>query len=240
MDHIVLNLGGQKFFTTKDTLLPKRDDDRNFFTGFFSAVFTRDEKGAFFIDRDGKYFEPVLTYLRTNKFVILKNLDRELLQYECEFYGVIPPIFQKKQKLRQFDILKKLRENKKQHKYDKIPKVTQQRFKNMIRLEFERALNKDTELIIYVYKSYWKGKLNKTDVLAEWDALNIYDDEMYDICKRDKDEVISVMERTLLPISIAEFNLLKHESGEFYVRSSREKKYSGYFFDCTFQIRCNF
>jgi len=39
----------------------------------------KDEKGYYFVDRDGKYFEPILEYLRTGYLNIGPNLSREVL-----------------------------------------------------------------------------------------------------------------------------------------------------------------
>lgn len=39
----------------------------NYFTAILSGQFStlKDESGAYFIDRDGQYFAPILTFLRT-------------------------------------------------------------------------------------------------------------------------------------------------------------------------------
>ena len=38
---------------------------------------TKDENGAFMIDRSPKYFEPILNYLRTGKIIIDTNVSRD-------------------------------------------------------------------------------------------------------------------------------------------------------------------
>jgi hypothetical protein len=60
MDNIVrLNIGGTTFTTTKQTLLSKGD---NYFSSLLSGRIptTIFPDGYFFIDRNGKYFEPIL------------------------------------------------------------------------------------------------------------------------------------------------------------------------------------
>merc|ERR1712183_1056431 len=84
-----LNVGGTLFMTTKTTLCK---DPKSFLfricqdeTDLSSE---KDETGAFLIDRDPKYFGPVLNYLRHGKLVMDKNVVEEGVLEEAEFYNV--------------------------------------------------------------------------------------------------------------------------------------------------------
>ncbi len=87
-DVVKLNVGGKKFATSRDNLLK----EPSFFTGLLSANFAveRDEKGAIFIDRNPKYFQFILDYLRNEK-IDLKLIDAKehsALLEEIQFYEI--------------------------------------------------------------------------------------------------------------------------------------------------------
>ena len=78
-----LNVGGTRFYTTRQTLLASSHP--NFFHGLLSGRMSTamDETGAYFIDRDPEPFPAVLNYLRTNNW----EGSKKALE-EAKFYGV--------------------------------------------------------------------------------------------------------------------------------------------------------
>ena len=75
---IRLNVGGKIFCTSKTTLtrIPN-----TFFSALLSGEISslKDETGAFFIDREGSWFEPILNYLRTENLIIPPNIPRSAI-----------------------------------------------------------------------------------------------------------------------------------------------------------------
>jgi hypothetical protein len=89
MDEVIkLNVGGDKFTTSKQTL---RSIPETFFTSLLSGriPLLRDGDGSIFIDRDPKLFQVILNFLRT-KELDTRDVDLRLLRLEAEFYGVQP------------------------------------------------------------------------------------------------------------------------------------------------------
>lgn len=73
-----LNVGGQVFQVSKTTLLNREPDS------FFSRMFDPDSQiqpscfdpsGAYLIDREAKYFSPLINYLRTGRLIIDPDLN---------------------------------------------------------------------------------------------------------------------------------------------------------------------
>lgn len=87
-DIIHLNVGGQRFSTSRQTLTSTPD---SFFCSLLSGRISshKDETGAIFIDRDPFFFGKILNYLRT-KEIQLNNIDIHSLRHEAEFYGIKP------------------------------------------------------------------------------------------------------------------------------------------------------
>ena len=49
---------------------------------------TRDDEGAFLIDRSPKYFEPLLNYLRTGRLILDPNVNPEGVLEEARYFGM--------------------------------------------------------------------------------------------------------------------------------------------------------
>lgn len=102
---IRLNVGGKHFVTTSTTLskypksflyrLCQKDPDLDS---------DKDETGAYLIDRDPTYFEPVLNYLRHGKLVINKDLVEEGVLEEAEFYNIAELICLVKERMMDRDL----------------------------------------------------------------------------------------------------------------------------------------
>lgn len=84
---IKLNIGGVKYWTTRSTLLASGD---NYFSALVDGRWkaSLDEDGFIFIDRNGKYFEPILDYLRMGRWRCPPNLDEGQLLEEAQFYSI--------------------------------------------------------------------------------------------------------------------------------------------------------
>eukprot|EP00118_Oscarella_pearsei_P007795 m.39019 g.39019 ORF g.39019 m.39019 type:complete len:255 (+) comp32660_c0_seq1:89-853(+) len=82
---VKLNIGGVPYETTESTLL---SHPNSFFSSLLSQRLptTLDANGAYFIDRTGEYFLPVLHYLRTRHIFIPHNIDLEAVQEEARYY----------------------------------------------------------------------------------------------------------------------------------------------------------
>jgi len=86
-----LNVGGTKFTTTMSTL---RLHGENFFTtmidndtqGKVRAL--RDDKGFFFVDRNGELFKVILDYLRSGAWNIPPSISLERVNTELDFYRI--------------------------------------------------------------------------------------------------------------------------------------------------------
>ncbi|XP_075250362.1 BTB/POZ domain-containing protein KCTD3-like [Convolutriloba macropyga] len=86
-----LNVGGKLFVTSAQTLSNTSTD--SFLSRIISEVLpsTRDETGAFFIDRCPLLFEKILAFLRTKR-IRLGGVDIDDMLNEADFYGVQPLI----------------------------------------------------------------------------------------------------------------------------------------------------
>eukprot|EP01087_Luapelamoeba_hula_P000913 TRINITY_DN10680_c0_g1_i2.p1 TRINITY_DN10680_c0_g1~~TRINITY_DN10680_c0_g1_i2.p1 ORF type:complete len:469 (-),score=56.80 TRINITY_DN10680_c0_g1_i2:127-1533(-) len=89
---IKLNVGGIKFVTSLDTLQIYTDSMLgNMFSGKFKL--DTDDKGYYFIDRDGTHFRYILNFLRTGSLVVPEDpMVVKELKIEAEFYQIRPLI----------------------------------------------------------------------------------------------------------------------------------------------------
>jgi len=104
---ITLNIGGQLFITTKDTLLKGDTMLSRMFSGQFKSSCCVDRDGELlklffgscmisfyregnpFIDRDGKHFRIILNFLRSGKFVPPSDpVSVQELLVEADYYQV--------------------------------------------------------------------------------------------------------------------------------------------------------
>ncbi|KAG5666945.1 hypothetical protein PVAND_014950 [Polypedilum vanderplanki] len=86
---IKLNVGGIIHHTTRTTLM--KDENSMLFRMFsYNDYMTpgRMEDGCYLIDRNGRYFEPILNYLRTGQLTYDTNLSPEGILEEARFFGL--------------------------------------------------------------------------------------------------------------------------------------------------------
>jgi len=83
---IVLNVGGTKFTTTKETLTSQ---ENLFFFMFSSGNFEPDENGEYFFDRNPEYFPLILDYLRGSDidWKALKNEEERFFR-ELDYFQI--------------------------------------------------------------------------------------------------------------------------------------------------------
>lgn len=89
-DPVSLNVGGEIYTTTLDTLTRCRDSMLGaMFTGQIPVL--RDNRGNIFIDRDGKVFRYILNYLRSSSLDLPDSFSElALLQREADFFQIHP------------------------------------------------------------------------------------------------------------------------------------------------------
>lgn len=89
-DPVSLNVGGEIYTTTLDTLTRCRDSMLGaMFTGQIPTL--RDNCGNIFIDRDGKVFRYILNYLRSGSLDLPDCFSElTLLRREADFFQIRP------------------------------------------------------------------------------------------------------------------------------------------------------
>jgi len=92
---ILLDVGGSSFATTQETLTKIPDSWLGrMFSGRFEIKVNEDD-GHYFIDRDGKYFDYVLKFLRDpkTKIKIKDKIEMEEFKQEVEYYGLTKAMY---------------------------------------------------------------------------------------------------------------------------------------------------
>jgi hypothetical protein len=92
MNLVKLNVGGQRFLTSVSTLTANGTAN-NFFTAMLSARIpcVLDDDGYYFIDRNGRHFEPLLDYLRTGgQLEVPDGMTLQRLVEEAHYYNILP------------------------------------------------------------------------------------------------------------------------------------------------------
>ncbi|XP_020916448.1 BTB/POZ domain-containing protein KCTD5 [Exaiptasia diaphana] len=115
---VKLNVGGTCFLTTKQTLCRHPNS-------FLSRLCAedpdlpsdKDESDAYMIDRDPRYFAPILNYLRHGKLIIDRDLHDEGVLEEAEFYSIEPLVKIIKQKIQDREDRQKIPLLAKKHVY---------------------------------------------------------------------------------------------------------------------------
>ena len=76
--------------TTKGTLCKHGD---TYFNSLLGGKYgsLKDEEGYYFIDRDGEYFKPILSYLRTGEFDVPQEMSYHRILREAEYYNITLP-----------------------------------------------------------------------------------------------------------------------------------------------------
>jgi hypothetical protein len=89
-DPVSLNVGGEIYTTTLDTLTRYQDSMLGaMFTGQISTL--RDKQGNVFIDRDGKVFRYILNFLRSSSLDLPEGFsEMRLLRREADFFQIRP------------------------------------------------------------------------------------------------------------------------------------------------------
>ena len=87
---IKLNVGGQIFLTKKRTLVLSEPNSMlaKMFSGEFAKKGAKDEQGAYMIDRNPDYFQPILNYLRTRELVIDPRISMKGVWVEAQYFGI--------------------------------------------------------------------------------------------------------------------------------------------------------
>ncbi len=81
---IRLNYGGTLFYTKRGTL-----EQVPFFKSLLRSTENTDEAGSYFVDGTGKYFEPILTFLRRGCLFLDRNINPQGVWEEAMFLNIL-------------------------------------------------------------------------------------------------------------------------------------------------------
>ena len=89
---ITLNVGGTKFTTTPTRTVLTKDPDSMFARMFEHEAAmqpaAKDNDGAYLVDGNPKYFDPILHFLRRGKIVIDPGVSHRGVLLEAKYFGV--------------------------------------------------------------------------------------------------------------------------------------------------------
>jgi len=87
---VVLDVGGYKFTTTRDTLCRIPSVLKEMFSGRHAKPARRNKDGSYVIDRDGAHFKHILNFLRVGAIISLPPdaVSKEALAIEADYYGL--------------------------------------------------------------------------------------------------------------------------------------------------------
>ncbi|WAR27724.1 KCTD6-like protein [Mya arenaria] len=110
---VKLNVGGTFYTSTKATLTKVHGSYLwRLFTG--DAPCPRDEKGSYFIDRDGPTFRHILNYLRSERLAVPFGFrEFDLMKIEADYYGLPALVHEIEMTLASFKRKRRRRPNRK-------------------------------------------------------------------------------------------------------------------------------
>ena len=88
---VKLNVGGQLFHTSRTTLLNREPGSmlaRMFDPSSNIQPSCTDANGAYLIDRDPRYFTPILNYLRSGMLILDSDVNPKGVLEEAQFFGI--------------------------------------------------------------------------------------------------------------------------------------------------------
>jgi len=163
---------------------------KNYFSSLLGEDFGTklDEKGEYFIDRDGQYFQPILEYLRTGELNIPQDLSKKAIAREANYYDISIPLLSVRYTSTSHSPSPSPRSNGVYMCADDASSqfyvfgVDNKGFSNKDQLEFRWKIKFPLLELTYVAKgqvSYKEGVIHKDlkKVQLLWDDGNIFDND---------------------------------------------------------------